>query len=1035
MILNLEELNRRWDTFVVNTKINTANIQNFNESSSSIRSITLWLYELHRLGAIIWNNFVKFNISEYGNFELDLSGNTFTQNFNFKEFHFINANFSNCRFENEISFNKAQFHNLADFSNTEFLKKTDFSEVNFNNTDFSASIFHSKVDFSETIFNEISFFQTKFLELVNFSKAQFFYALDFSNDSFSNSEAYFIGTKFLKRVDFNNFAFLQTDFSKAEFCQKAYFLNTTFKEDTRFVESKFSKKVIFSKSTFKGNCDFYRTLLLAGADFVGSTFEKNSNFYEQQLGNDKSTKLKFNYAKFKGEANFYNYNLNHYINFNNATFEQLPEFELLGNNNSDFLNFSNVKISFSGSGFDNWTTDVNVLNKLHQLNYFAWNIKNKDLKNRIFTLTKLANRGIQFRNSFELLGKFLRNKKSANKKVSLWQILLKLFLLPLITTIWLLKLFFWPLQQILLTTYSTISDYGRSYLRPLIFLLLSYPCFYLLHQQLDNFNSCQSINPYFFVLNQYFPFSNHFTIFNFQNCLIDANYIFYLNIGQIFTLFIYLLLTFLPFGELFLKKQYPDSQYALKSDNIINPDQSEPSNQQTNKNIDSLEIIRAIDSSLGLDKIQKMNISDYTKNTNKQSNPFIFTGQSNSDASEQIKPFTFTGQSNSDASEQIKPFTFTEKSNNYFPEILQQTDRKPENFTHLDNHYLGEKKLNPTLDNSINTSKISLKSVLQDYENLNKKAVNKKIVENIENNSPKNNNSEAPRPTGAISEDWPHQLVGGNTSNPKININLDFDNVSKKLAKANLSKETNFNFSLPKSNDNNIEKKVSNKNTIIENDKKNLKKVISDISKEIELDPKIDLPNDENKTLEQEQAPKIDLPNNENKITEQEQAPKIDLPNNENKVTEQAPTIDLPDENKILEQEQAPKIDLPNDENKITEQEQAPKIDLPNDENKITEQEQAPKIDLPNDENKTLKQEQAPKIDLPNDENKIVEQEQAPSINFIIPENTVEPKDLNEPEIAVPDNSESETETNPQQESKKESQKANSVFDIDTKDL
>lgn len=106
----------------------------------------------------------------------------------------VNVDF--CEFRDEADFSKSYFEDYTDFSGSDFKSSVTFADCNFvgwvrmavgfeHRTDFAAAVFESEVDFSDSEFRgETRFWGTRFESAADFTETKVFAELNFSDATF-----------------------------------------------------------------------------------------------------------------------------------------------------------------------------------------------------------------------------------------------------------------------------------------------------------------------------------------------------------------------------------------------------------------------------------------------------------------------------------------------------------------------------------------------------------------------------------------------------------------------------------------------------------------------------------------------------------------------------------------------------------------------------------------------------------------------------------------------------------------------------------
>lgn len=144
----------------------------------------------------------------------------------------------------------------------------DFSEFVFPLARFSEVIFAQKVVFSRATFLRVAFFHPETLSgKVDFTGATFSQEVDFTGATFLQ-EPLLVSTTFCQKADF----------SGARFTQKVIFMGATFSQDVLFTGATFSQEALFAGVTFSQKADFSKATFSLGAFFHGATFSQKADF-------------------------------------------------------------------------------------------------------------------------------------------------------------------------------------------------------------------------------------------------------------------------------------------------------------------------------------------------------------------------------------------------------------------------------------------------------------------------------------------------------------------------------------------------------------------------------------------------------------------------------------------------------------------------------------------------------------------------------------------------------------------------------------
>jgi uncharacterized protein YjbI with pentapeptide repeats len=164
----------------------------------------------------------------------------------FTRFVFPSSGYSGRKFLAKCTFQSAVFTQVADFGGATFTRDADFGRAKFTrHAYFSDATFEQVADFREAKFTPYAFFTgAKFTRHAYFSLAKFTWAAYFNLAEFT----------------------LVADFRGAEFTQGAYFGGATFTQDAEF-----------SGSTFEGQADFRRSRFAGSASFEITKFSQDSS--------------------------------------------------------------------------------------------------------------------------------------------------------------------------------------------------------------------------------------------------------------------------------------------------------------------------------------------------------------------------------------------------------------------------------------------------------------------------------------------------------------------------------------------------------------------------------------------------------------------------------------------------------------------------------------------------------------------------------------------------------------------------------------
>ena len=344
--------------------------------------------------------------------------------------------FTECTFSN-LQVNEYEFLAPVNFRLTLFAGSTSFwKTIFFKKIDFVSSVFEVRAFFNFSwIKGESDFSETKFNGITDFSEVIFtgfarFRACIFENDAiyqnakFSNT-AYFRDVIFKKLALFSLTEFnANVIFNNVIFQKVAFFGNIIAEKDVYFNCANFNEKTHFSAAIFKSYVFFDNAIFHDDVYYRGAKFGLSANFFKTTFNNecrfdnelDEETKLWSPETEFRGKINFESSEIKNVGHFERVNFKgEIPNF--LGVDNAKTL------LVFSGE------------------EYFNREDTTEDAIKRIGQLKRLADeqgqtdQALMF-NAFELNAK----AKQPNAGVGL---------------------------KVVTTLYDYISDFGRSFSRPL----------------------------------------------------------------------------------------------------------------------------------------------------------------------------------------------------------------------------------------------------------------------------------------------------------------------------------------------------------------------------------------------------------------------------------------------------------------------------------------------------------------------------------------------------------------------------------------
>ncbi len=209
------------------------------------------------------------------------------------------ADFSDCNFAGQAGFERAEFMAAssgplvpsARFPRARFGGRADFRSASFNgNTEFTKAHFETGARFDEAAFKGETTFQTAcFTSMASFGRARFSAAARFS-------EAQFFGEARFSELTFN----AQAACDKVQFLGDASFRQTKFLDAIDFSDAEFAKLATFDKCEFGGIANFHRTSFSAPSSFTEALFSNGAEFTETNFASGAS----INNVSFRGDVSF-----------------------------------------------------------------------------------------------------------------------------------------------------------------------------------------------------------------------------------------------------------------------------------------------------------------------------------------------------------------------------------------------------------------------------------------------------------------------------------------------------------------------------------------------------------------------------------------------------------------------------------------------------------------------------------------------------------------------------------------------------------
>jgi hypothetical protein len=240
-------------------------------------------------------------------------------------------------------------------------------------------------------------------------------------------------------------------FDDAIFGDCANFDGATFNEEVSFEGAAFGWWASFAYAIFKG-----------GVEFTGKLKEQ---YFSQQRQEDlwridqglpdRFVTISFANSRFDGEAVFFRRSFDADADFTNTLFYYPPDLDDV--QNAGRLDFTGASVKFVPPGsFFHWTTDT-VPVRLRALRKLAEETKNHDLERDLYIEERKAERGVYWHRA---INEYLNKEAIGKVPINALRLLSQ--------TLWI----------IVMVIYGALADYGRSFARPLAWLLASVFFFY-----------------------------------------------------------------------------------------------------------------------------------------------------------------------------------------------------------------------------------------------------------------------------------------------------------------------------------------------------------------------------------------------------------------------------------------------------------------------------------------------------------------------------------------------------------------------------
>jgi uncharacterized protein YjbI with pentapeptide repeats len=326
------------------------------------------------------------------------------------------------------------------------------------------SVTFTGIDFSEAPRNKIDFSGFEFGDPADFSQCKWGGVEE--EVILEDPEAFFPGRACFAGAAFGDAFGDGADFTGAAFGDDAVFIGAAFGNGADFTGADFSNEAYFVGAAFGLNASFDDACFKDLLDCTGSSKEKwrrniqvradkvdekghEESWKRSNSGPDRFLTVSFASARFDGEAVFFGRNFQMDANFTDARFYQPPVFD--GADHVDRIDFTGAYISFARLLHPQWTTDTRVPLRLRAFRKIAEETKNHDLERDLYIEERKAERGLYLNRLF----KELKRAPIMEKPL--------IFARLLGHSLWIIVMF----------GYWALANYGRSFMTPLAWLVLS----------------------------------------------------------------------------------------------------------------------------------------------------------------------------------------------------------------------------------------------------------------------------------------------------------------------------------------------------------------------------------------------------------------------------------------------------------------------------------------------------------------------------------------------------------------------------------
>lgn len=331
------------------------------------------------------------------------------------------ASFADASFGAGANFEGAIFGDFAKFAGATFGWKTSFAGTYFGQyANFTGAVFDDQATFVFAIFDFAAQFDAAHFEGVSFRGATFG-----EGGSFSGAVIQF------------------SDFDGAAFGDWIDFSDTSFNGDATFSGTSITRWTAGLQSVVR---DFDQDDRRA----LEKRHEDSRNIYDSAP--DRFLKISFQNARFEDDANFSGRDFQHHANFNDVQFCHPPDFDAV--TNASRIDLTGARITLALRGI--FPSDSEDVIRLRAFRKLAEETRNHDLERDLFLREREVELGVYLQQLWNKL--YREGWKDWPKNAS------RLFSrIPVI----LIMVFYWAL-----------ADYGRSFLRPLAWLVASGFFFY-----------------------------------------------------------------------------------------------------------------------------------------------------------------------------------------------------------------------------------------------------------------------------------------------------------------------------------------------------------------------------------------------------------------------------------------------------------------------------------------------------------------------------------------------------------------------------